>query len=85
MPRSGQSVRAARVAPVALPEAQDPCGEVRAMLGRPAMAGHGAHAPEGADGQLCVRDGIISNKNSVRENRTPGSMSGERERDRGGD
>ena len=68
-----------------LPEAQDPRGEVRALLGRPAMAGDGAHALERVDDQLCVGDGIISNKSPVRESRTPGSMSLERNRGQSGD
>ena len=49
------------------------------------MAGHGAHAPEGAYGQLGVGEGMISHESPVLENRTLGSMSGERKRGQGGE
>ena len=71
-------------APVAVPEAQGKVGEVRALPGRAPVAGHGPHAPEGADGQLGVGEGI-SNESRVREIRTLGSMSGERKRSQGGE
>ena len=47
-------------APVAVPEAQGAHGEVCALPGRARMAVDGVHAAEGADGQLCVGEGMIS-------------------------
>ena len=47
-------------APVAVPEPQGAHGEVCALPGRAPMAVDGVHAAEGADGQLCVGEGIIS-------------------------
>ena len=49
------------------------------------LAGHGSHAPERADSQFCVGAGLVSNESPVRKNRTPSSMSLERNRGQGGD
>ena len=72
-------------APVAVPEAQGEVGGVRALPGRAPVAVHGPHAPERADGQLCVGEGMISNESPVPAIRTLGSMRGEGKRGQGGD
>ena len=72
-------------APVAVPKAQGEVGEVHALLGRAPAPVHGPHAPEAADSELCVGEGMISNGSQVREIRTFGSMSGERKRGQGGE
>ena len=56
--------------------------EVRALLGRATMKRHWTHAPDSADGQPCVGEGMISNGSPVREIRTLGSTSGEGNRSR---
>ena len=71
--------------PVAVPEAQGEVGEVRAPPGRAPVAVHRPHAPEGAGGQLCVGEGMISNESPARETRTVDSMRGERRRGQGGE
>ena len=78
--RAGDEV----AAPVAVPEAQGEVGEVHALHGRAPMPVDGPHAPDAADSELCVGEGMISNESRVREIRTFGSMSGERKRGQGG-
>ena len=58
-----------------MPEAHGAYEEVRALPARAPMAGHGAHVPTGADGQLCVGTGMISNESPVREIHMPDSLS----------
>ena len=58
--------------------------EVRALSGRVPMERLGTHAPDSADTQLRVGEGIISNESRAREIRTLGSTSGERKRGQGG-
>ena len=53
-------------------------GGVRALPGREAVAGLRLGTPEGAEAQLRVSEGMVSNESRVREIRTLGSMSGER-------
>ena len=72
-------------APVALPDAQGAYREVRALPGRAILAGHGAQAPEGADRQLPVGEGMVWNESPVREYCALGSLSEERNRGQGSD
>ena len=60
-------------------------GGVRALPGREAVAGPRLGTPEGAEAQLRVSEGMISYQSRVREIRTLGSTSGERNRVQGGE
>ena len=51
---------------------------MRALPGRGAVGGLWLGTPEGAEAQLRVSDSMISNESRVREIRTLGSTSGER-------
>ena len=66
-------------------EAQGEVREIRALPGREAAGGLRLDTPEGAEAQLRVSEGMISNESRVREIRTLGSMSGERKRGQGGE
>ena len=65
-------------APVAVPEAQGEVREIGALPGREAVGELRPGTPEGAEAQLRVSEGMISNESQVREICTLGSMSGER-------
>ena len=66
-------------------EAQGEVREIRALPGREAAGGLRLDTPEGAEAQLRVSEGMISNESRVREIRTLGSTSGERKRGQGGE
>ena len=83
--RRHRRAREQAAAPVTVSEAQGEVREIRALPGREAVGGLRLGPPEGAEAQLRVSEGMISNESRVREIRTLGSMSGERKRSQGGD
>ena len=83
--RRRRRAREQAAAPVAVSEAQGEVREIRALPGREAVAGLRLGTPEGAEAQLRVSEGVISNESPMRRIRTLGSVSGERKRGQRGD
>ena len=66
-------------------EAQGTVRKTRALPEGEAADGLRLGTPESPESQLRVSEGMVSNESRVRESRTLGSMSGERNRGQGGD